>query len=413
MGSYFCESCLKLHTGDEMCPKIQEQLKESPELLAGAASFANVAAQYRLVTSEDLKPVYDIVNGAIGTNLEGTHQFARDIQVFQRLDVENFKHVGYFRTPEAAAEYLKYLEAAGEKNITMLDRQITGAAQEVDWLRFKQAQLSSLWGESTLLEGRAPGVDGVTVNRFTGKQISRTTVKATVDNPAGNISKIKQSIEDGYTSSEDIIFGVKGTRQAAEKAGLENKVIEKNTMEQVKESNQRLRDKMAAGEAVTSVTGEQLRQKMVQGAVIGAAVSLTISSLTQYIRYKNGEITLQEAFANVSEQTAKGTLIGGAMAGITIFLPAGLVGFLGGMAIGMYLNATLTNILAEIWGKGLHRQILLSAGHIMGTSLSVADVLAEIRTNVNYIDAANENARQKSRKSREKLDQTRNILGGL
>ena len=77
---------------------------------------------------------------------------------------------------------------------------------------------------------------------------------------------------------------------------------------------------------------------MLQGAVVGAAVAVTISTITTYVRYKNGELDAREVYENVAEDTLKGALVGGAMGVVTIFLPGGAIGFVSGIAIGVYFG---------------------------------------------------------------------------
>lgn len=67
--------------------KLKKELIQNPRLLSDAANFVNIAAQYRLVTSQDINYVFQNVNKVVGSNLQfdGTHQLARDVQVFNRL----------------------------------------------------------------------------------------------------------------------------------------------------------------------------------------------------------------------------------------------------------------------------------------------------------------------------------------
>ena len=81
-------------------------------------------------------------------------------------------------------------------------------------------------------------------------------------------------------------------------------------------------------QATTSATSSQLRSKMLQGSIVGAAIGLTISSLTNFVRYKNGELLRDEAFREISEDTLKGAISGNAMSALTIFIPAGPIGFM-------------------------------------------------------------------------------------
>ena len=268
---WYCEKCKKIHTDEEMCPHIMTQLQKNPQLLINAANYTTIAGQYELVTSNDLDNVAQQVNKLAGTNLsyEGTHQFARDIQVFKRLNEEAFVNCKAFSSPEVAQKYLK---EATKGKIDCLIKKLTGSGQEVDWIRYKESQLSSLFEKSELLNKNAAGIDGITVNRFTGKTISRTTVKASKNVITKNstaITDVKEAIEKGTANKNDILFATEGAKDAAQKAGLSNAVIEKNTSANVQVSNERLLKKISAGDATTQITPKQLGSKMYDGSVDG------------------------------------------------------------------------------------------------------------------------------------------------
>lgn len=387
--NWYCDKCKMVHKDNELCPVIKKQLKNEPELLSEVANFTTIAGEYGLITTNALDGVAKCVNKVAGTNLsyEGTHQFARDIQVFKRLSEEPFKRAGTFASPEAAKNYLDSVTEIAKSNpraMTSFESKLTGYSQEVDWLRYKQSQLSSVWEKSSLLSNNAKGIDGTTVNRFTGKTISNTTVKASVNPISKNstiVKNLERSVENGTVTDKDIVFGPKGMKDAVQNAGLKNPTIEKNSVEQIQESNQRLKNKIMNGQAVTAPTIQQVGQKMAQGAIVGAAVGVTVSSITNYVRYKNGEITEKEAFRDVSEDTIKSAVVGGAMAGITIFLPGGAIGLVAGMVIGVYLNSTTTNILDEIYGKGAYGAILNSSGYVYGMTMNLAECYKKIEQN--------------------------------
>ena len=131
---YYCEKCGLLHIETELCPYLLEQIRNDPSLLSQAATFTNVAAQYRLVTSQDFQMLTDTINKITGTNIrfEGTHQYIRDIQVFKRLNEEAFTRIGIFRSPSTAQNYLNNASPNQLKN---LSGKLAGYGQEVDWLR--------------------------------------------------------------------------------------------------------------------------------------------------------------------------------------------------------------------------------------------------------------------------------------
>lgn len=386
---WYCEKCKKMHEDEEMCPKIKSQLAKHPEWLVEAANFTTVAGEEVLINSQLLDKAAQGINKLAGTNLsyEGTQQFARDIQVFKRLNEEPFSRAGVFSTPESAKAYFENVLKVSEtkpRALSSFEGKLTGYSQEVDWVRTKQGEISRLLEKSTLLENNAPGVDGVTVNRFTGKEISRTTIKASKNPMTSNstgINDVKEAIEKGTATEKDIIFAPEGTEEAARKAGLKNPVIEKNSTEQINNSNKRLEQKILDGQATTAPTLEQVGSKMAQGAIVGAAVAVTVSAITTYVRYKNGELDKKEAFEIVGEDTLKGALVGGAMGAVTIFLPGGVIGFVAGMAIGVYFSKVCTNILDEIFGKGAYGAIMNASGYVYGMTFNLAEYYEKIELN--------------------------------
>lgn len=402
---WYCNRCKCHHQSDELCPYIAAQLKAHPEWLSEAANFTVIAGQHHLITTQALDSVAQQVNSVLGTNLtfEGTNQCARDIQVFKRLNDEAFKNLGVFQAPEKAAEYLA--EAANSPGaMTSLNSKLTGYAQEVDWLIEKEGSLRSLIEKSSLLNNNAAGIDGITVNRFTGKIINRTTVKSSI-NPIKKsstaVADIKEALSKGTLTNEDVICAPMGMENATKQAGINSSVNELNTSESVRQSNSRLKVKIENGAASTSITAQHVMKNVAQGAVIGAAVSLTISSISNYVRYKNGEISKQEAFRDISEDCVNGALVGGAMAGIALFLPQGALGFIAGMAIGIYVGTTCKNVLDEIFGKGAFGAILDASGYVYGMAMN----LAECVERVNRANREVQKNIQQSKKLQREIDQ--------
>lgn len=383
---WYCDKCKRMHLENELCPKFKAQLVENPQLLTEVANFTSIAGQYALISTQGLDKVAQSVNKMAGTSLtyEGTQQFARDIQVFRRLSEEPFSKSGVFSTAESAKTYLENVQKVAEikpRAFTSFESKITGYSQEVDWVRLKQGQLSSLWEKSSLLNNNAAGVDGVTINRFTGQEISRTTIKASKNQMSPHstgIKDVQEAIVKGTAKEKDIIFGPKGTEEAARKAGLKNPVVEKNGTEQINTSNKRLEKKIGDGQATAGVTVDQLGKKMAQGAIVGAVVSVTISGITNYMRYKNGEIPMEEAFAEVSEDTIKGTITGAGISAVSIFLPGGPLGVVAGIAVGVYFEKVCSNVLDEIYGKGAYGMILNASGYVYGMTFSLADYYEKI-----------------------------------
>ncbi len=382
----YCIHCKELHEEGDLCPKHKKQLKEHPEWLGDVADFTTTAGTYELVTSQVLDNVANSINKVTGTNLsyEGTHQFMRDIQVFKRLNEEPFKKCGAFFSSENAQTYFEVVKDKAQlkpRVLTSFESKLTGYSQEVDWLRTQNSKLSSIVRKSNLLDGNAPGIDGVTINRFTGNEINRTTIKASTADIKGNIYKVKKAIENGTATENDIIFASDGAKSAAKSYDLKNPVVEMNSSEEIKASNKRLEQKIEGGQMSTAVTMEQVGEKMLQGATVGAVIGLTVSAITTYMKYKNGELDIKEAFKEVSKDTAKGALVGGGMGAITVFLPLGPIGFVAGMAIGLYIDKACKNILDEIYGDGAYGAILNASGYVYGEVRNLSEYYKEIKEN--------------------------------
>lgn len=414
----YCEKCRDFHDENDMCPKYKEQLKKHPEWLAEASDFVNVAAQQKLVATQALDKVCQSVNKLTGSNLsfEGSHQMMRDVQVFQKLNSDSFSRSGQFANAQTAQETW---ENASEGFKRYLKGRLNGTGEEVDWLRSQKGKISSLWQKTSLPDGNVPGYDGETVNRFTGKVIERTSVKA-AESSSGlytNAKDVVEAIEKGTLNPNDAVHGVEGTKHAVSKA-IENriaeasangdtelvdrlksardnlKISESGTFDSTKESTNRLTEKIKNGQANTQITSDMVAKQAAKGAVIGAVVGLTISSITNYIKYKNGEITREEAFRDVGEDGLKSAIVGGAMGAITIFLPGGAIGFVAGVAIGMYIGEVTKNLLDEVFGKGAYEQILNASGYVAGTAKNLVDMLEEYKESVVSISKSNEQSRQ-------------------
>lgn len=402
---WYCEKCKVVHNDNELCPRIKSQLKNNPGLLKEVADFATVTGEEVLITSQALDGVAKGINKVLGTNLsyEGTQQYARDIEVFKRLDVERFSKVGAFRTPEAAKTYL---ENATKGQLQNIKTNLNGMGQEVDWLRDQQGKISALLKKSNLYTKNKAGVDGKSVFRFNKDMITKTSIKA-AESKSGintNVQDIIKALKKGTLNPNDSVCGVKGTETALKNkldkeisyalskgdnktaellknAKAQLKITEQGTTDSVKNSTDRLTKKIAEGKATTSVTAQQVGKQIAQGAVVGAVIAITISTITSYMRYKNGELTKEEAFSQVSEDTIKGAIVGGAMGAITIFLPTGAIGFVVGMAIGIYVNKACENILDEIYGKGAYGAILNASGYVYGMTVNLVDYYEKINNN--------------------------------
>lgn len=410
----YCEQCREIHNEKDMCPRYKKLLEIHPEWLEEATNFTMVASEYMLISTQALDGVAKTVNKIVGTNLayEGTQQTARDIQVFAKLNSDSFCRSGQFASAQNAKQTL---DGASDGFKRYLQGRLNGTGQEIDWLRWRQGKIDSLLNKPSLPDGNVVGYDGIRVNRFTGKTVEQITVKASQGKSGlvTNAKDVVEAIEKGTLKPKDTVFGIEGISDALKKAfdseikvaesqgnhelvkslteAKNNlKVIEKGTTDSVRKSTERLTDKIAKGKANTAITTTEIRNAAGKGAIIGAVIAVTISGITNYVKYKNGEITEEEAFREIGEDATKGLLTGGAMGGISLFLPCFPLGTIMGFAIGIYLNSVCTNILDEIFGKGAYEKILHSAGYVTGTAKNINEMLKQFNENIERSKESNQ-----------------------
>ncbi|WP_204195093.1 hypothetical protein [Staphylococcus sp. GFQ9D221P] len=101
MSVKYCERCKNLHGKEELCSDLKNQLQNDPNLISEAMNFTNLAAQHQLISTQALDGVAMSINKIANTGLtfEGSKQCARDIQVFQQLNVDAFKNSGSLMSP--------------------------------------------------------------------------------------------------------------------------------------------------------------------------------------------------------------------------------------------------------------------------------------------------------------------------
>ena len=423
----YCKFCGELHDEAMLCERYKKLLYKHPEWVGELTEFATAAAEYHLVSSQALDGAAKMVNQTFGTHFsfEGAHQLARDVQVFQKLNEDAFAKCGAFADAQSAKAWLD----AHPLGIC-LKKRLIGAAQEVDWLRSEQGR--HLLSKPMLLNGNYPGIDGVVVKRLTGDISERVTVKAaaTSGGISTNVRGIIKSLEKGRLNPDDTLYGVKGTRAALTnrlqeliddpnytgnkgilREAIKNmKVEESGTNESVVGSMRRLYDKVSNGQADTYISMEQAGKIMGKGAVIGAAIELSISSVKNFIAYKHGEIGAEQALAEIGEDATKGALSGATAAGIGIMLPTGPIGWVIGMAIMLVVRPTLQNTLDEVFGKGAYREILNASGYVAATAQNTAELLETVAENAARYQENRRQIKKNLTKARSTITETDMIL---
>ena len=92
------------------------------------------------------------------------------------------------------------------------------------------------------------------------------------------------------------------------------------------------------------------------------------------------------------KDAVKGALVTCSMA--MIAFPEGAIGVAAAMGVAMYLDATCTNLLDEVFGEGAYEQILHACGYVAGTANNIVDMLAEYQKQMQRISISNTTARK-------------------
>ena len=142
-----------------------------------------------------------------------------------------------------------------------------------------------------------------------------------------------------------------------------------------------------------------LSETQFPSGAVGLAYGITKSAITNFIRYKNGELSKSEMAKSFAKDAVKGSLITCSLAMISF--PAGIPGAIAAMGVAIYLDAVCTNILDEVFGEGLYEQILNASGNITAIAQNAVEQLKDFSVNVRMTE-------QYNRKSERKLEEIRN-----
>jgi hypothetical protein len=151
----------------------------------------------------------------------------------------------------------------------------------------------------------------------------------------------------------------------------------------------------------TSSAVRSLSETQFPSATIGLVYGITKSAVTNFIKYKTGEITKKEMAKSFGKDAVKGALVTCSMA--MIAFPEGAIGVAAAMGVAMYLDATCTNLLDEVFGEGAYEQILHACGYVAGTANNIVDMLAEYQKQMQRISIASTTARKHISAAQENL----------
>ena len=327
---------------------------------------------------------YEVITNGIPGVVEGTHQLIRDIKIAQLLQ-DKFHNIAAYTTSEGFKTWLEEkMSGSINSQANALNRLQGDGAGEIDFLRKMQGSLRSLFTKTDFVRdasGHIPsntgGIDLQEINRITGKVINEYQVKSLRSLDTIN-ETLKEFVNNKAYDENIVLVGPKELIEAAKKQGLKNPTKIMGSVHDNAKSAEALKNKVLAGDMATELTAKAVIGKIAGGALIGAGISIGISSLTNYIEYKKGKISKEELFEKAGKEGAKGAISGGALAGLSLFVPGGLIGIGIGFVVGTYLRRVLDDafgdgIFAEV--LDLTRSIQVNVHMLYNGSIYVADLI--------------------------------------
>lgn len=305
-------------------------------------------------------PTYEVARNGIPGIFEGTDAFVREVQISQTLQ-DKFPNVEAFKTTAGFKEWLEdQLQGSNNAAANALSKLQGDAAGEVDFIHEMQGNIRSLFTKIDFprnADGRivsnTPGIDAVEINRITGEVINEFQVKTLRSADSIN-STLKDFLSNDYYKPTTVLVGPQELIDRAQEMGIPNPTKVMGTLQDNLNSAQELSDKVLNEQLALGITAGEVAEKVVGGAAIGAVISVGISSLIAYMQYKNGKITLEEMKRRIAKDGVKGAITGGVLAGLSIFIPAGIIG----LGIGFVVGTSLRRLIDEAYGDGMFGEVL-------------------------------------------------------
>jgi len=130
----------------------------------------------------------------------------------------------------------------------------------------------------------------------------------------------------------------------------------------------------------SSEMARSLSKTTFPSGTIALAYGITRSTITNFMKYKNGAISKNEMEKSISKDAIKGGLVTCSLAVIPFSKTAAGVAATVGVAI--YLDAVCTNVLEEVFGEGFYEELLTAEGCVLGATKNFGEMLKEFESNV-------------------------------
>ncbi len=297
--------------------------------------------------------------GYITTNAQ---QYIRDLEVAKLLGGK-FSASGIFEDAQSAKDWLYARLEVNPNNLDQIFRRLQGdGAGEVDVVRAINGSLKGLLYKAEYATNSAgditsnvPGIDVVVKSRFTGKIVQQIQVKSNWSNDPHVLKQTIDNFLHNPNYNEHIVLsGPKELIEVAKEMNIKNPLMVYGNVEHNRESAERLMKIVEQGDFKSYITFGDVVGRISEGALIGAVIGIGISSLNNYLLYRRGEISLNEAFKNIAVDGSRRAIVGGIMGGLSLIFPPGIIG----IGIGIAVGTSIRKVVDLAYGKGDYERVV-------------------------------------------------------
>jgi len=306
-------------------------------------------------------------------------QYVDDVQFWRWLTTDVVKAPVIYGVPlpldsaDAIQEWVSARLADGNKG-KYVQHIFQNRGAEFDFVRWNQHDpveflKGNSWRMATPLEDRDHGIDAVRRNFFSGQEETHQVKAGLSDSfrrvdlskysPGGpkpvDVVDVNEKIHDWRTSED-------GQSLIAKRGDAHPDVRRAFSDDRIAEQGERRMDQARSGAAAPNITFEGVATQVGRGALIGAVVGVGVSTVSNYGRYRRGEID-GATFGNLMiADSGRGAVMGGAVAAVNI--PVQLAAHALGVGnpvtipVMIVVGAGLRYVIDPMFGRGAYAEHL-------------------------------------------------------
>jgi hypothetical protein len=377
---FFCPYCKKEHSLAD--PNGQTHLPHALDLsdINRAINFVGSAGAWTYITTQ-------------------TQQYVRDTQVFGVLG-DKFPQAAFWGSPDTAAAWLRELPPnTTGPDLPLIFLEGHGAG-EVDAIRAVNGSLRGIFYKADFIRdasghvpSNTPGVDFAVTNRITGQVVEQVQVKASWSHEPQVLRQTIHAFLNNHAYRPEITLA--GSHELVEQArqmGVPNRLVVLGDADGNRLSGERLRAMVEQKDLAVAgrITFQGVAERVGQGAVVGAVVGAGLSAIGSYIAFRQGRMTGREAFRRVGIDASKSAIVGGAMGGLSVLFPPGVVG----LGIAVLVGRQLRRIIDIAYGEGAFKEIVSSMSAVEASLKNTADGIVVVEQATRFAATAQQSATQ-------------------